>query len=82
MIKIQEYNIIYKYIYNYTEFILNIIDDDKQSFKNELYILSKMFDLGMVIKYDPTKYNNTKICEIYIKWVKDMMSRYIPRKED
>lgn len=78
----QKDNIIYKYIYNYNDIESKYNDDNKQLFKNELYILSKMFDLWMEIRYDSSKYTDIKICEIYVKRVKEMMSRYIPRKED
>lgn len=70
------------YINSASEFNELFNENDKQSFKNELYIINKMFELWMEITVDLNKKTKDGVAQEYIKRVKDMMSRYIPRKED
>ena len=71
------------YIKNLTELESNLSEEEKQLYRNEIYIISIMMKLGYSIKHE-IKDGVTPSLTIIENciWLKNMLSRYIPRKED
>lgn len=71
------------YIKNISEFENLLTEDEKQLYRNEIYIIWVMMKLWYSIKHEIKDgvSPNLTIIENFM-WLKDMLSRYIPRKED
>lgn len=73
----------YIYINNITELESNLSEEEKQLYRNEIYIISIMMKLWYSIKHEikDSSSANLTIIESCV-WLKSMLQRYIPRKED